>query len=256
MSEKKALLLVDDDDLVLALLASRLEATGCYVVATACSGMQALACATARPPDLIVSDVDMPGMDGWTLAKALRSKPRLAFTPFVFLTSLGSPDDALLGYTLGADDYIDKACAREELLPRLAKVFERRAALQPLLDQAGAAAFSGGIETLGLASVLGLLEARRKTGLLELQGPGGQRARLRLRGGSVVAGERVGAAGLSDAHLVYQVLTWSRGSFAFLEAPVEEPDRVSRSVMELLLEAARRQDEARGAVPLPADWNP
>src|SRR4030095_14524001 len=64
---------------------------------------------------LLITDVMMPKMDGWTLVKALRARPEMAFLPVIFLTALGSDDDRIRGFRLGADDYMAKPFRFEEL---------------------------------------------------------------------------------------------------------------------------------------------
>jgi CheY-like chemotaxis protein len=93
MAGTTTLLLVDDDPAVLAMLKQKLEATGRYTAATADGGEAALGLASALHPALIVSDIDMPGLDGGGLAARLREEPDTAAIPIVFLSSLVLPGE-------------------------------------------------------------------------------------------------------------------------------------------------------------------
>ncbi|TBU98083.1 response regulator [Stutzerimonas kirkiae] len=75
--------------------------------------------AQALRPDLILLDVRMPGMDGFTLCRLLREAPATRLLPIIFLTSLGAVDERLEGLSLGGVDYVLKSCAPEEVLARI-----------------------------------------------------------------------------------------------------------------------------------------
>jgi anti-anti-sigma factor len=90
-----------------------------YQVHTVPDGAAALAAATAQPPDLIVSDVMMPGMDGLQLVAALRVDPRTARVPVLLLSARAGQDAAAEGLTTGADDYLVKPFTAGELLARV-----------------------------------------------------------------------------------------------------------------------------------------
>ena len=103
--DKGAVLVVDDDEMVLALVEAGLLAAG-YRVTTAESGAHALDRLAEAVPDLILSDVDMPDVDGFDLVRRLRSDAALASVPLLFLTSRRASEDVVAGLGLGADDYL------------------------------------------------------------------------------------------------------------------------------------------------------
>ena len=117
-------LVADDDAWILRMVVTVLEKRG-YSVETAVDGEDAMARAQVRPPDLLITDVMMPRMDGWTLVKALRTRPDTAFLPVIFLTALSSDDDRIRGFRLGADDYMAKPFRVEEVLARLRALLRR-----------------------------------------------------------------------------------------------------------------------------------
>lgn len=119
---RRRALVVDDDEMVVALVRAGLEAEGVEVL-TAADGVEALDQLAQVVPDVVVSDVNMPGMDGFALVSRLRAEPATRSVPLVFLTSRSETDDVLTGLSLGADDYIRKPFHLPELVARvLAKI--------------------------------------------------------------------------------------------------------------------------------------
>ncbi|MFM2119861.1 MAG: hypothetical protein RL722_1329, partial [Pseudomonadota bacterium] len=101
------LLIVDDSPENLAVLGELLREQ--YRIRAATSGPEALRLATlAPPPDLIILDVMMPGMDGYEVLRRLRADPATGEVPVIFATSLDAAEDEELGLRLGAVDYITK----------------------------------------------------------------------------------------------------------------------------------------------------
>ncbi|HEY2516540.1 MAG TPA: response regulator transcription factor [Polyangiaceae bacterium] len=121
-------LLIDDDRQLLDVLSLAFEEAG-YDVSTAPDGQAALAALAARRPDAIVSDVNMPGLDGFQLCRALRAKNDRI--PFVLLTSRDGEIDEALGLDLGADDYVAKPFRTRVLLARVAALLRREAMRSP-----------------------------------------------------------------------------------------------------------------------------
>src|SRR5688572_24870169 len=106
-SDEPHVLVVDDDELLRALVGTTLEREG-YRVSYAVDGDHALAVISADAPALVVSDVNMPGTDGFTMLERLRADPRTAWLPVLMLTTLREVDDIVQGLALGADDYLPK----------------------------------------------------------------------------------------------------------------------------------------------------
>jgi DNA-binding response OmpR family regulator len=90
-----------------------------YEVQTVADGVAALAAATAARPDLIISDVMMPGMDGLALLAALRADVRTMRMPVLLLSARAGQEAAVAGLAAGADDYLIKPFSAEELLARV-----------------------------------------------------------------------------------------------------------------------------------------
>jgi len=120
----KRILVVDDEAKLLRAVAVTLREEG-YEVTTARGGAEALVAVNASVPDLVVSDIRMPGMDGYQLARALRSSPRTEFIPIVFLTAKGERKDRLAGIRTGVDAYLVKPFDPEELIAVVANLLAR-----------------------------------------------------------------------------------------------------------------------------------
>lgn len=109
------LLVVEDDPAMLIAFRDILERSG-YSVSTASNGNDALVALQEEVPDLIMSDISMPGMDGIELYKAVRQRPSGAAIPFIFVTARGTREDIFAAKALGVDDYITKPVTSHELL--------------------------------------------------------------------------------------------------------------------------------------------
>lgn len=111
-------LLVDDSDLIHRHTRPILQAEG-YRVVEAWDGEQALALCAEQRFDLILTDVEMPKLDGWELCRRIKGEPKTAHTPVVICSSLGEASDLEKGFDLGADEYLVKPVVPEELIGRL-----------------------------------------------------------------------------------------------------------------------------------------
>jgi DNA-binding response OmpR family regulator len=120
------ILLIDDEAPIRLLCRVNLEAEGFQVIEAA-NGVTGLQTARSESPDLIVLDVMMPGLDGWSVARELQDVPETQEIPFVFLTARTECRDRLRGLALGAVDYITLPFNPLELAPRLQELLERLA---------------------------------------------------------------------------------------------------------------------------------
>lgn len=117
-SEPKTILIVDDATENIALFTRYLEKEG-YKVKAALDGHEALRLIIEEPPDLVLLDVIMPGIDGISLCRQLKSQVETAFIPVVLATTLDGKDDRVRGLEAGADEFLSKPVYREELMARV-----------------------------------------------------------------------------------------------------------------------------------------
>ena len=120
----KRLLVVDDEPNLLRAVAAILRGEG-FEVSTARSGREALVAVAKNLPDLIVSDVRMPGMDGFELARRLRRAPNFALVPIIFLTAKDETEDRVEGFRAGVDVYLTKPFEPDELVAVINSILQR-----------------------------------------------------------------------------------------------------------------------------------
>ena len=114
-------LVVDDAEEVVTVLRQHLTTRG-FDVEAATSGTDALAAFAARPPDVVVLDITMPGRDGLSVLREIRTSSQV---PVILLTGLGGEVDRVVGLELGADDYVVKPFGIRELEARIGAVLRR-----------------------------------------------------------------------------------------------------------------------------------
>jgi DNA-binding response OmpR family regulator len=117
----KSILVVDDEATIREVVRRYLEREG-FAVQEAEDGYEALDAIEAEPPDLIVLDLMLPGVDGLTLTRHLQGRVRI---PIVMLTAKGEVSDRIRGLDLGADDYVTKPFSPQELVSRVRAVLRR-----------------------------------------------------------------------------------------------------------------------------------
>ena len=120
-----SVLIVEDDDDIRNNIARLLKLEG-YETLAAADGLTALELARQARPDVVISDVGMPGMDGFALVEAIRAESVLAATAVMLLTALDDRASMRRGMTAGADDYLAKPFTRVELLEALAGLLRKK----------------------------------------------------------------------------------------------------------------------------------
>jgi DNA-binding response OmpR family regulator len=118
------ILIIEDDEIVARTIERCLRGKE-FQVNLANSGVAGLKAAHRKIPDLVILDVIMPGMDGFTVCKEMREDPILKDVPILFLTAKIKPEDAIVGLSLGADDYLRKPFNVDELLLRVTAILRR-----------------------------------------------------------------------------------------------------------------------------------
>lgn len=120
--KKRSILIVDDEKELLIMLKSIFERAGYLQVMTASSGEEAIKLISGKMPDMIITDVMMPGMDGFELLQEIRE---ISKVPVLMLTAKGEAEDRFAGFELGADDYLVKPFLPKELLLRVEAILKR-----------------------------------------------------------------------------------------------------------------------------------
>jgi DNA-binding response OmpR family regulator len=126
-AERARILVVEDEPDVANLIRHTLERAGGLDVATEASGSEALKSILASPPDLVVLDLSLPGIDGAEICRLVRARPATARLPIIMVTARTHEADRVLGLDLGADDYVTKPFSPRELVARVRAVLRRQA---------------------------------------------------------------------------------------------------------------------------------
>ncbi|MEY2937148.1 MAG: hypothetical protein RL033_7897 [Pseudomonadota bacterium] len=235
---RATVLVIDDSDGQRIAAIQCLRSAGLEVL-SASDGLEGLGTAIRERPDLILSDVNMPRMDGWKLLRMIRARPNLANTPVIFLTTQADDGARLRGYRLGVDDFVSKPFQGAELVARVERVLNRSRAQA----SGGNRALRGDLSQVALPSVLSLVEMERRTGNLLLV-HGDETVTLLLKEGCVVRID------LPSRHQhkqgierFFHALDWKEGQFELSAAEVDVKDEMELPISFVLLEHARRQDE-------------
>jgi two-component system phosphate regulon response regulator PhoB len=122
----QTILIIEDEKDLADLLAYNLEREG-YRAVIARDGLSGLDAATNSPPDLLILDLMLPGMPGADICRHLKKNPKTAPVPVIMLTAKGEEIDRVVGFELGADDYVVKPFSTRELLLRIKSVLRRAA---------------------------------------------------------------------------------------------------------------------------------
>lgn len=127
------ILVIDDEEQTRAAISRLLSSHG-FLITQSADGPAGIAAARRIRPDLILCDVTMPGMDGYSVLRALKSDPHTAVVPFIFLSGVLDHDFVRQGMGLGADDYVTKPFQTEHLLDSIRARIERQRVISQKLD--------------------------------------------------------------------------------------------------------------------------
>jgi CheY-like chemotaxis protein len=209
-SRPDRLLVVDDSRLILRMIRDFFSTHG-FEVQEALNGQEALERVAASLPDVIIADILMPVMDGWGLFEKLRGLQETSEVPFIFLTVEADLPKRLRGLHLGADDYIVKPFAVEELHARVERILERRRALEEA-RHSGDALLAGSGEHLAISDLLQILALNRKDGVVHLK-RGSDEGRIVFENGEMVHAACGRATGKKA---LYRMLGWESATFRVL----------------------------------------
>jgi DNA-binding response OmpR family regulator len=128
--QKPRVLIVEDERDVAELVRHTLERNGTAETEIVSSGDEALRVVTARPPDLVILDLNLPVLSGFEVCRILRSRSDAQNVPIIMLTARTGENDRVQGLDLGADDYITKPFSLRELAARVRAALRKRTAVQ------------------------------------------------------------------------------------------------------------------------------
>jgi len=236
-------LIVDDNPLIRTLMCEGME-THCTVI-SATDGADALLKSIDAPPDLIISDFRMPGLDGRQLFEKLRARESTRDIPFVFVASRGDIEEKLRpSVGGGVEDFIPKPFFIADLVRQTKKIVDRLH-LEKMQKQASRpGVIQGRLEEMSVTELMQSLEMGQKSCRLTLS-HGGEVAQLYFTAGQCKHAQLGGAEG--DA-VVYQTVNWTEGEFEIDFAANSERETTTHSTTGLLMEAMRLLDESNQSV--------
>lgn len=238
-NSRKKILIVDDSPVILAMLKDRFEQEGWEVI-LARNGIEGLKKAIEEQPDLIISDIIMPQMDGWEFCEHVRANPDTTSIPFIFLTQESEAPSRIKGFSIGADDYITKPFSREELVMRAKAILRKTEAIKESMS--AKSELMGSVKALPLFDLLQVFAFSKKNCTIKVEGKG-RNGEIYFRDGEIInaiTGDKDGVDAL------YEILSWEDATFTL--APLKDDmmsaeRRIRRSVDDLLLDFARMIDE-------------
>jgi DNA-binding response OmpR family regulator len=230
-------LIVDPDDGSRAFLRRLLEPHG-FTLHEASDGEEALRLALARRPWLIVTEVSMPGIDGFEFCRRVRDHSLLRHTPLLFYSAWDEYTERYLGLKVGADEYLSKLTPVREVLIRLQLILKRYSDVGTRTRRGQG--MVGTLELVGAAGMLQMCHLSRLTGGCTIRA-GVRYAHIAFREGEVVSALCDNAR---DADAIYAFLGWTRGHFEFVPGEALDTPPLKESFDYLLLEGCRRLDEA------------
>lgn len=229
------LLLVDNDPQNLQLMEVSLRKVG-FQVTTSSDGRDALEKATLLAPDLVLSEVALPGLDGFGLLEALRAEPRTLALPVVFLTQDTRVELRVRALEAGVVDYLSKPIYIKEVVARI-RIHLQKSERQQQVDMQSPE-LSGLLADMGLVDLLRTLEGR--TGVVKCVGTRGETAALWLRNGRIEDAELGQLAGEAA---FFRLLNWPDGRWHFHQSDYERPARITLPPEQLLSDGLRHLDE-------------
>lgn len=233
-------LVVEDNPMVQALITKGMD-TSCDLH-TVSDGADALMKVIDDPPDLIISDYKMPGMDGRQLFEKLRSRDATRAIPFIFIASRGDIEEKIRPMVDGVEDYIVKPFYLKDFTRRVKKVVDRLhlEKLQKRASRPGV--IQGRLEEMNMMDLLQSLEMGQKACRLSVQ-HGDDHCEMYFVSGQCKHAQ-LGSKQGNEA--VFQVVAWMDGEFEIdFNAPPTDKATTTMSTQGLLMEGFRLMDEAK-----------
>lgn len=208
------------------------------VIAIASNSVDALEKITAAIPDIIISEIDLPGMDGLELCAVLKTSPDFSQIPFVFYTHEMESMVRAKALKAGADFILDKKLPIAEVIKDIRSILKEE---DERKREPNTGAFTGALEQMNLIELIQSMDMNKKTGRLTLESH-------RLKGDIYFnRGKIVDAVtkNLVGEQAVYRMLSWAQGTFKFYANILSPQNRVKMFGQSLILEGLRRVDEQR-----------
>jgi response regulator RpfG family c-di-GMP phosphodiesterase len=236
--KKERLLVVEDEQFMQALIKLHMVNEG-FEVVTAENGAAAIKCMKQQKPDLIISDVMMPLMDGLTLCRVIAKDPALKDIPFLLISGNKSLENRVEGLKLGAIDYITKPFDLEELSLKINTILKRDKRIRKEPD--ATRGIEGRLEEMPLPEIVQILNLGLKTAQVEIHyEPGGVHGTVYFSRGEI---NFVSTEKCEGEDAFCEMLKWDQGSFKIRHGIQPPSVNISKSTMGLLMDGMKIIDE-------------
>jgi len=232
------ILVVDDEKEIMNYIVSVLRREGFDVVGST-SAEEALDLVDEEKPDLIISDLKMPVMDGVELCWMIRENSSVPMVPFVFLTGYDDEDLQISGFRAGADEYLIKPIKKNDLLKVVTSLIKRYKKLQRfgLKIDTG---ITGNTDEISQLEMLQLLSSSNKTGVFTIV-ENDVVGKIYMRKGRIVNAELSSMRGLDAANVIISNMS---GDYSFKQKPVDVEESIDLPTLKVLMEACKIIDES------------
>ncbi len=232
--EKIKILFVDDDKNLCSTMKSLLSKNG-FETTAAFSANEAYKYLEKQKPDIIISDIIMPDIDGFEFCKSIKEKERYADIEFIFLTALNNRDDEIKGLDMGADDYITKPFSYETLLARI------KTKIRKIKKTRKENILRGDLSQWSITDILQVIEMGEKKGRLIIYTDRNDTVWLDVNKGNIIEAR---FNRYSGNKALQKILNITKGTFLF------DPERSvaahgGKRILSLLLSAATDLDEKK-----------
>jgi len=239
MANNVKVLLVDDNPMILGMLRDAL--TTLASVATASDAADALLKAVEDPPDLLISDYRMPGMDGRQLVEKLRSRPKTAGTSVILLATKSDISEKLSGQEPAVDDFVEKPFFLKEATQRIKRVIDKISLEKMAKTAASDGVLRGSLSQMNVIDLVQSLEMGRKSCALTFTNKD-ETCEVYFRDGQVTHAQ-YGA--LTGNQAVFKVLRWTDGNFQLNFEGKTSKQTTTLNTQGLLMEGLRLLDESQ-----------
>ena len=206
--ETYTVLVVEDEANMARLIEFQLKSNG-YDVIRATDGQEALAVAWQTKPDLILSDIMMPLMDGYELCRNIKKHPELWHTPVVLLSAKADLASMIHGYAVGAAKYLVKPMKKEELFKAVDLRLKYADKARQMLERK-AKDFEGLLERINIFQILDMFSIGNWSGYVELMNGMSQKGSIYLKDGTI---EKCSLEGQFSPYSIFLLLSWEEGTF-------------------------------------------
>ena len=231
-------LLVDDNPMIVGMLRQTLAPLATLI--TASDSADALLKAIDESPDLLISDYQMPGMDGRQLVEKLKTRTATAHIPIILMASKSDISERLKMVQDLVEDFIEKPFFTRDATARMKRVIDKIALEKMAREAPGETVLRGSLTQMNVIDLLQSLELGRKTCALTLT-TNGDRCELFFTDGQI---NHAAYGPLTGDEAVYKVLTWTGGTFTIDFAARSPQQTITRSTQGLLMEGLRLLDES------------